>query len=116
MRHLSTRTSSRDHLLKFALITDLHVEYSYTPGNSDDCGMFACCRPDSGSAKDSTQAAGKWGDKRCDLSPKVLDSMMGFIKKLVKPDFLFWGGDSAPHDLESQTKDGNIKTIRNVTS
>lgn len=34
--------------IKLAMISDLHVDYEYTPGNSNHCGKPTCCRSDSG--------------------------------------------------------------------
>lgn len=31
-----------------ALISDLHIDYDYTPGMSNHCGKPTCCRKDSG--------------------------------------------------------------------
>lgn len=69
MKPLNSKTSQREDLLKFALITDLHIEYAYTAGVSNDCGVFSCCRPDSGPPKSAQETSGKWGDRRCDLPP-----------------------------------------------
>ena len=62
MNPLSSKKSGRDELLKFALITDLHVDYGYLEGMSNDCGLPACCRADSGPPKIQAESSGKWGD------------------------------------------------------
>jgi len=58
------------------MISDLHIDYDYTPGASNDCGKPLCCRSDSGPAKTPETTAGKWGDYRCDLTSWTLDSLM----------------------------------------
>ena len=41
--------------------------------------------------------------------------MLSFINETVKPDFLIWGGDSVPHNVESQSAEDNINVIMNAT-
>ena len=89
----------KSELIKIAIISDLHVDYGYTPGMSNDCGKPICCRHDSGLPTKPSQIAKKWGDFNCDLAPWTLDSMMSFIKDSAQPDILLWGGDSIPHTL-----------------
>lgn len=55
--------------IKIALISDLHIDYDYTPGFDNDCGKPLCCRKDSGIAPTPERAAGYWGDYKCDSSP-----------------------------------------------
>lgn len=55
--------------IKLALISDLHIDYDYTPGFDNDCGKPLCCRKDSGIAPTPERAAGYWGDFNCDSSP-----------------------------------------------
>ena len=61
------RTTNKDYI-KIALISDLHMDFDYTPGMSNDCGKPLCCRSDSGLPQMNGQAAGKWGDFKCDLN------------------------------------------------
>lgn len=48
--------------LKVVGISDLHIDYGYKEGMSNDCGRPLCCRGDSGLPTDPSKAAGKWGD------------------------------------------------------
>ena len=82
---------------------------------SIDCGKPLCCRSDSGKPENPENAAGKWGDYRCDLNEKTLKNMLSFIKDAIKPDAVFWGGDSIPHNVESLTYDDNVNIMKNVT-
>jgi sphingomyelin phosphodiesterase len=83
---------------------------------SNDCGRPSCCRPDSGLAKTKDQAAQKWGDLKCDLPETTLQSMLTFIRDEISPDILFWGGDTVPHNVETQTAEDNINTILKATN
>jgi sphingomyelin phosphodiesterase len=100
--------------MKIAIISDLHLDYDYTTGMATDCDKPVCCRSDSGVPKDSSKAAGKWGDYNCDLNPVMLDSMFAKIKSM-NPDALFWVGDSIPHNLESLTFQSNVDIMKNIT-
>jgi len=53
-------------LIKVALISDLHMDWDYTPGMANECGRPVCCRSDSGLPTSPEQTAGKWGDLLCD--------------------------------------------------
>lgn len=37
------------------------------------------------------------------------------VKNDISPDFVFWTGDSVPHNLDSLNKEDNIQIIKNVT-
>ena len=85
------------------LMSDLHLDYEYTAGNSINCGHPICCRNDSGLPADPSDAAGKWGAYACDTPPIRFENMMEYIKEEIKPDGVLWTGDSVPHNAESQT-------------
>ena len=91
-----------------ALISDLHVDFDYTEGMSNDCGMPLCCRSDSGLPKTESQRAQKWGDYNCDLNTLTLDSMLDFISNELKPDAVLWGGDSIPHNVDTLNLESNV--------
>lgn len=101
--------------LKFALLSDIHIDYDYSPGMSNTCGRPLCCRSDSGIGTNATDTAGKWGDYQCDIPVRTLDSMLGFIKDTIKPDMVFWGGDSVPHNIETLDLKSNVEIVKNVT-
>jgi len=85
------------------MFSDLHVDFEYTPGNSNNCGKTLCCRKDSGAPKSPEETAGKWGDYQCDLAPNTMMNMFDFFKDVIKPDLALWGGDSISHNIESIT-------------
>lgn len=81
------------------LMSDLHIDYDYTPGMSNNCGKPLCCRSDSGKPTKASESAGEWGDYQCDLTEKVAKNMLNFIKETIEPDVVLWGGDSIPHNV-----------------
>lgn len=96
-------------------MSDLHLDYDYTPGMDADCGKPLCCRSDSGFPTNDKNRAGKWGDYRCDTNTLTLGSMWKFINDDIKPDFVMWGGDSIPHNVDSLTLESNVQIMKNVT-
>lgn len=106
----------RANLVKVVLMSDLHVDYSYTPGAKIECGKPLCCRTDSGMAQAGERAAGIWGDYGCDLSPTLLTSMLQYINQEIKPSAVLWGGDSVPHNLDSLTQREVVSIMQKVTS
>ena len=43
-------------------MSDIHLDYDYTPGMSIDCGKPLCCRSDSGFPQNANGGAGNWGN------------------------------------------------------
>lgn len=97
------------------MFTDLHIDMEYTPGYSNVCSQVICCRPSSGKAKSPDQMAGLWGDYKCDLSPRVFESMISFIHDEINPDVLFWGGDSLSHNIGTATLEESKINMNIVT-
>lgn len=98
--------------LKIVSISDLHIDYEYTVGATNDCGRPLCCRTDSGKPVKPEDAAQKWGDFKCDLNSITLDSMLSHIKNVIKPDLVLWGGDSIPHNVDSLTIETNVQIMK----
>ena len=73
------------------------------------------CRKSSGIIKISNDTAGKWGNQDCDLNQLAFKSLLQFIKNEIKPNVVFWGGDSAPHDIDSETQKGLVYNMIAVT-
>ena len=48
----------KDELIKIALLSDIHMDYGYTPGTASHCSKVLCCRSDSGPPKNPSDAAG----------------------------------------------------------
>ena len=103
--------------LRFAVLTDIHTDKKYLPGSKvKDCEKILCCRDDSGMATGSEQAAGKWGTADCDLPWRVFESSLSYIKDVIKPDGVFWLGDSVPHDLGDLTGDDIANQIKEIAN
>jgi hypothetical protein len=69
--------------IKIALISDLHVDYGYLEGMSNDCNLPICCRQTSGFPQLPENVAGKWGDFNCDIPQRTLESMLDFIQQEI---------------------------------
>lgn len=41
--------------------------------------------------------------------------MLEFISEDLKPDVVFWGGDSVPHNVDSLDFDSNVNIMKNTT-
>lgn len=97
------------------MISDLHIDYDYTPGFDNDCGKPLCCRKDSGLAPTPERSAGIWGDFNCDSSPLLVQSLLDHIKHTVKPDAVMWSGDSVPHILASNSVGETVDIMNRVS-
>jgi hypothetical protein len=56
-------------LIKVALFSDIHVDFSYTEGTVASCGGIVCCHESSGMATSDEDKAGPWGHHKCDSPP-----------------------------------------------
>ena len=106
---------SKDDLIKIALITDLHMDWDYTPGMSNVCGLPVCCRSDSGLPTSPEHTAEKWGNLECDPPAITVKHLLDHISNDIKPSAIFWGGDSVPHNVDSLNEKSNIEIMRNTT-
>lgn len=106
----------RSDLVKIVMFSDLHVDYDYATGKSNTCTDQTCCRKDSGEPKDDSQKAGRWGDFKCDLPPATMQNMLDYIKTEIKPQHVFWGGNSVPHNLDRGSEEGNVEIMDKVTT
>lgn len=62
------------------MVTDLHVDYDYTEGMSNKCDQILCCRTGSGTPEKPEDAAGKWGDYKCDIPERTVVSMLEHVR------------------------------------
>ncbi|KAI0218479.1 hypothetical protein L0F63_005459, partial [Massospora cicadina] len=88
--------------LRILQLSDIHVDYGYTPGSEADCGLPICCQLSS-THKDRKRSAGVWGDYNCDLAPSMLNSMLDYIQTLPPVDMVIFTGDIPAHDVWNQT-------------
>jgi hypothetical protein len=87
--------------IKFVQFSDAHLDLKYKEGTKADCGLAFCCRQETETGKGSV-VAGKWGAPKnnanhCDLPLIALQNSLQEIKRQGY-DYLFWTGDSTPHD------------------
>ncbi len=92
-------------------MSDFHTDFDYKEGVSNNCGMPVCCRSDSGFPLNEAETSGKWGDYSCDIPVRTLKSMFKYIRDDIVPDFILWGGDSIPHNLETLTFESNVQVM-----
>ena len=53
-------------------VSDVHLDFEYTPGTISNCKEYLCCRVDNGyPTKASDVAAGEWGSSNCDIPVKT---------------------------------------------
>eukprot|EP00947_MAST-08B_sp_MAST-8B-sp1_P002939 g2939.t1 len=105
-------------------ITDIHLDESYVPGASIDCGLPLCCRSDSGAAANASDAAGFWGtnkagkDSGCDTPPWMIDDALAKLaNEIARPlDFILYTGDSPAHNIWEQSRAKNMASIDKVTA
>lgn len=70
-RSMVEKRSRPRETVTFIHFSDAHLDLSYLPGSTADCGMHLCCRQESESGKGSVKA-GYWGaepnsDNSCDI-------------------------------------------------
>lgn len=78
--------------------TDLHMDLDYVTGAAAECDDVICCRAQYGFPSDKSLQAGPMGSYECDVPVDVLTQMGELINEQIKPDVIFWTGDSVPHD------------------
>lgn len=95
-------------------MSDLHIDYEYLEGASKYCTKPICCRSDSGKAVNSSMAAGKWGDYKCDLNEPMMLDFFGHLREM-NPDAVIWAGDSIPHNVPTLTNKSNEDIMKKIT-
>eukprot|EP01080_Neovahlkampfia_damariscottae_P006734 gene6734-10899_t len=106
----------------FWQISDPHFDSNYKEGgDKENCNYeIVCCRH---IFPNTTKKAGKFGapdGMNCNSPLVTIKSTFNFIKTLTarlnpKPSFLLMTGDYAGHDIELQTKEGNLQKIKEFT-
>lgn len=96
------------------MFSNLHIDYNYTEGASNKCGELTCCHGKQ--AEKDEDKAGPWGDFNCDLPEKTMVDMFAYIDKHIKPDVAFWGGGTAPSNINSVTEDQIISTMKKAVN
>lgn len=96
-------------------LSDTHYDPYYEPGANAECKEgILCCRHSSGRPTSPNGAAGKWGDyRKCDMPKRSLDHMYQHIATTHPDiDYILWTGDLPPHDIWNQTKEENLKILK----
>ena len=83
--------------IKMLQLTDVHFDLYYKENASAYCTKLLCCRdPPTPYAK---ILSGKYGfPGKCDTNKNLFESFLDYSYNL-KPDFIIWTGDNAPHDV-----------------
>jgi len=99
--------------LKVLHITDIHLDLTYTVGNSAECGLPMCCGNTSGPAV-SGRAAAYWGDYQCDVPVHTFTQMLEHIRTTHQLDYIMISGDFPAHDVWLQSREHNLATATTV--
>ncbi|XP_031627934.1 sphingomyelin phosphodiesterase isoform X2 [Contarinia nasturtii] len=97
-------------------LSDTHYDPYYTEGTNADCNEPLCCRLTHGRPNTPHNAAGKWGDyRKCDTPKRTIDHLLDHIAEThTDIDYIIWTGDLVPHDVWNQTKEENLKIIKDT--
>ncbi|XP_021710800.1 sphingomyelin phosphodiesterase isoform X1 [Aedes aegypti] len=101
-------------VFKVLHLSDTHFDPYYAEGSNADCNEPLCCRLTNGRPTTPNGAAGKWGDyRKCDTPQRTVDHMLSHIAETHSDiDFIIWTGDLPPHDVWNQTKEENLKVLK----
>ena len=68
-------------IIKAVHISDVHLDFEYSPGSNAQCNNFLCCRDEFGMPGPGQVAAGEWGSNTglCDIPAKTFENMMDFV-------------------------------------
>ncbi|KAJ8912496.1 hypothetical protein NQ315_004003, partial [Exocentrus adspersus] len=97
-------------------LSDTHYDPYYMEGGNADCAEPLCCRLTNGPATTKDKAAGKWGDyRKCDTPKITVDNMLQHIQETHPDiDYIIWTGDLPPHDIWNQTREENLKILKDT--
>ncbi|CAF0864468.1 unnamed protein product [Didymodactylos carnosus] len=95
-------------------LTDLHIDFEYTPGSNAECGRPLCCR--SGSPSVLATGAGYWGDYRtCDLPLWTAEAIFNYIARNEEFDIIYFTGDLPPHNIWNQSYEDQLYSLNRIT-
>ena len=101
--------------IKMIQMTDVHYDLKYKEGSSVECTKPLCCREPA--EPGSKIVAGKFGYAgHCDINENLFKSYVDAAYNL-KPDFIVWTGDNAPHDVWEGSQDNvyeSTKKLKNM--
>ena len=94
---------------KVLQLADLHTDLRYVEGSRGMCPQELCCREESSNGF-AGDRAGKFGYLgKCDIPKITLESFVNTTVNIIKPDFIIWTGDNAPHDPWTGDQDAVYK-------
>ncbi|XP_026472938.1 sphingomyelin phosphodiesterase-like [Ctenocephalides felis] len=95
-------------------ISDTHYDPYYAEGSNADCNEPLCCRLTNGPSLTPGGGAGRWGDyRKCDTPKRTVDHMLKHITETHQDiDYILWTGDLPPHDVWNQTREENLKILK----
>ncbi|GAB6031404.1 hypothetical protein CHUAL_009181 [Chamberlinius hualienensis] len=107
--------------MRIVHMSDTHYDEKYIEGGIVNCRELLCCRSDSTAIPSETTPnvyAGKYGgyNSSCDIPKVTLESMLQYVSQNIKYDYVYWTGDIPAHDMWVQTKEGNLRVIRDTYS
>ncbi|XP_044003284.1 sphingomyelin phosphodiesterase [Aphidius gifuensis] len=99
-------------------ISDTHYDPYYQEGANAACNEPLCCRLTNGAPLTASAAAGRWGDyRKCDTPKRTIDHMLKHIQDTHSDiDYILWTGDLPPHDVWNQTREENLKILRETVT
>ncbi|CAF0818783.1 unnamed protein product [Brachionus calyciflorus] len=105
-RFINKILNSSKSSIRILQLTDIHIDYEYTPFSLADCDQPLCCRNTSTSTRYNIsngikeKLAGYWGSyKPCGLPPWTIENLFDHLENNEKFDFIFWTGDIVPHSF-----------------
>lgn len=116
IQKLYQKNASPTKTIKVAMITDIHLDLDYVEGAKTECGFIACCRAVNGFTDIKSKKAGKYGHYNCDTPLDLITSMGEFMNSEIKPEAIFWTGDTVPHNMHEETDyQEKIKYVKRAT-
>jgi sphingomyelin phosphodiesterase len=110
-----TASSTTRQSITVAHISDLHVDFEYLVGGNTECDFPICCRAENGIPSDQSTTASRWGAYTCDLPSATLESMLAYVRDVVKPDIVIWTGDSVPHNIWGVSEEEVVDGVTRVS-
>ncbi|XP_002119636.3 sphingomyelin phosphodiesterase [Ciona intestinalis] len=102
--------------LKVLQISDIHIDLLYKPGSAANCKEPLCCRDNTREVGQDKVTAGYWGTAAaCDTPYWTLENLFQRASE-DKFDYIIWTGDLPAHNDWSQTREGQIKLLSNLTN
>lgn len=92
-------------IIRSVHISDIHIDSKYREGAPAECHFALCCRDNgdlSMAISPNARKAGKWGDYKCDIPVRTMQSLFEFIatnQDELKTSFITWTGDNAAHNI-----------------